>query len=306
MDKGDEIFNPSLAAALMKLDPEDGAQIMEYIKTHALLSREKALLQASVREQKKLLVENAKLKKDIEDLRGQLQDKQRRRIAKALFSPAPPPQQSPASSSDSPVDPPAVSSVAQSAPERQDGARKKRGERRVRTGSEQLLGAEPRLDVSRLDLRVGRVLSARSHAHSLSIQEVDVGEPAPRTVVSKLGPNVQLDQLPGAMVVLICNVRACKLRGVVSRARLVCCSQSKDCVELLTPPPGSAPGDRITFLNFPGEADKELQSKERVLERLLPDLSIDPKGVAQYKGSAFEVKGKGLCRAPTLTSCAIR
>lgn len=32
----------SLEAALMKLDPEDGEQIMEYLKTHALLTREKA------------------------------------------------------------------------------------------------------------------------------------------------------------------------------------------------------------------------------------------------------------------------
>lgn len=38
-----------------------------------------SVLQSSVRDQKKLLVENSKLKKDIEELRIQLQDKQRRR-----------------------------------------------------------------------------------------------------------------------------------------------------------------------------------------------------------------------------------
>lgn len=38
-----------------------------------------SVLQSSVRDQKKLLVENSKLKKDIEQLRTQLQDKQRRR-----------------------------------------------------------------------------------------------------------------------------------------------------------------------------------------------------------------------------------
>lgn len=38
-----------------------------------------SVLQASVRDQKKLLVENSKLKKDIEQLKGQLQDKQRKR-----------------------------------------------------------------------------------------------------------------------------------------------------------------------------------------------------------------------------------
>lgn len=32
----------SLEAAIMKLDPEDGEQIMEYLKTHALLTREKS------------------------------------------------------------------------------------------------------------------------------------------------------------------------------------------------------------------------------------------------------------------------
>lgn len=290
----------------MKLDPEDGPQILEYIKTHALLSREKALLQASVREQKKLLVENGKLKKDIEGLRVQLQEKQRRRVAKALFTPATPPPQTNPAPSDSPVNQPGATPNPSSAQERRDGTRKKKGDKKVRTESDSLLEAEPRLDASRLDLRVGRIVSARSHAHSLSVQEVDVGDPAPRTVVSKLGANIQLDQLQGSMVVLICNVKACKLRGVVSKARLVCCCQSKDCMELLTPPPGSAPGDRVTFLNFPGEPDKELPSKQRIWERLQPDLSIDSKGVATYKGCGFEVKGKGLCRAPTFINCNIR
>lgn len=32
----------SLAAALMKLDPEDGEQIIEYLNTQALLTREKS------------------------------------------------------------------------------------------------------------------------------------------------------------------------------------------------------------------------------------------------------------------------
>lgn len=43
------------------------------------------VLQASVREQKKLLVENGKLKKDIEQLRIQLQEKQRRRTGTHTF-----------------------------------------------------------------------------------------------------------------------------------------------------------------------------------------------------------------------------
>ncbi|KAG7215156.1 hypothetical protein INR49_006902 [Caranx melampygus] len=318
MDNADNLFHPSLESAIMKLDPEDGEQIMEYLKTHALLSREKALLQASVREQKKLLVENGKLKKDIEQLRNQLQEKQRRRTAKALFSPAPPPQSlsstptTPVNQLASPAE--AIAAIPTNPPlsshdrrERQN--RRRRGERKVRPVSDpNPLGAEPRLDVSRLDLRVGRILNVRRHplAETMSIQEVDVGENSPRTVVSKLGGKTNLEELQGGLAVLLCNVKACKMRGVVSQARLLCCATPDDHVELLAVPTGCAPGDRVTFLNYPGDPDRELQSKQRVWELLQPDLQVDCRGVANYKGCGFEVKGKGLCRAPSLTNCIIR
>ncbi|XP_072232406.1 aminoacyl tRNA synthase complex-interacting multifunctional protein 1 [Leuresthes tenuis] len=321
MNNMDNLFHPSLETALLKLDPEDGEQIMEYFKTHALLSREKALLQASVREQKKLLVENAKLKKDIEQLRTQLQDKQKRRTAKALFSQAPPPKNlSSASSTSANQRPspagataavPATSSSSSSSQEgREKQGRRRRGERKgARLTSDSVsLGAESQIDASRLDLRVGRILSVRRHslAEAMIIQEVDLGENAPRTVVSKLGEKTHLDELQGSLAVLLCNVKASKMRGVVSQARLLCCSASDDSVELLAPPTGSVPGDRVTFLSFPGEPDRELQSKQRVWELLQPDLKVDSKGVANYKGCAFEVKGKGLCRAPSFTNCTIR
>ncbi|KAM8747018.1 aminoacyl tRNA synthase complex-interacting multifunctional protein 1 [Acanthopagrus schlegelii] len=318
MDKADALFNPSLEAALKKLDPEDGEQIVEYFKTHALLTREKALLQASVRDQKKLLVENGKLKKDIEQLRVQLQEKQRRRTAKALFS-TPPPNISPAPTT--PVNQPpagATAAVPTSPPppssssshdQRYRHSRRGRGERKARPTPDSLsLGVEPRVDVSRLDLRVGRIISVRRHplAETLSVQEVDVGENANRMVVSKLGAETHLEELQGALAVLLCNVKACKVRGVVSMARLLCCSTSDDVSEMLVPPTGSAPGDRVTFNSYPGDPDRELQSKQRVWELLQPDLQVDCRGVANYKGCRFEVKGKGLCRAPSLTNCIIR
>ncbi|XP_041842190.1 aminoacyl tRNA synthase complex-interacting multifunctional protein 1 isoform X2 [Melanotaenia boesemani] len=321
MDNVDNLFNPSLAAALMKLDPDDGEQIMEYFKTHALLSREKALLQASVREQKKLLVENAKLKKDIEQLRVQLQEKQKRRAAKALASKASPPSSispTPLSSVTHPTSPAGAAaattanppSSSSSSPEgRERQSRRRRGERKARPTSDPLsLGAESRIDPSRLDLRVGRILNIRRHplAEAMSVQQVDVGENRPRTVVSRLGENPHLDELQGSLAVLLCNVKASKIKGVASQARLLCCSASDTCVELLVPPSGSAPGDRVTFLSYPGEPDRELQSKQRVWDLLQPDLKVDCRGVANYKGCGFEVKGKGLCRAPTLTSCTIR
>lgn len=321
MRKSDFLMSPrvclplSLAAALMKLDPEDGEQIVEYFQTHALLTREKALLQASIRDQKKLLVENAKLKKDIEQLRTQLQEKQRRRAVRALHAPPPPtPSPAPTTPVNQPAPPVGAAAVPSSSPsssqeQKERQSRRRRGERKARPTSDSLpLGAEPQVDVSRLDLRVGRILSIRRHplAEGMSVQEVDVGENAPRMVVSKLGRKTRLEELQGGLAVLLCNVKACKMRGVVSQARLLCCSASDDVTELLVPPTGSTPGDRVTFLNYPGDPDRELQAKQRVWELLQPDLQVDGRGVANYKGCRFEVKGKGLCRTPSLTNCIIR
>lgn len=51
--------------------------------------------------------------------------------------------------------------------------------------------------MSRLDLRIGRILNVRRHplAETMSIQEVDVGENAPRMVVSKLGGKTNLEEV---------------------------------------------------------------------------------------------------------------
>lgn len=50
-------------------------------------------------------------------------------------------------------------------------------------------------DVSRLDIRVGKILACKKHenADSLYIEEIDVGEEAPRQVVSGLVKFVPLD-----------------------------------------------------------------------------------------------------------------
>lgn len=57
---------------------------------------------------------------------------------------------------------------------------------------------DAKVDVSRLDLRVGRIVSAQKHpdADSLYVEQVDVGEAAPRTVVSGLVKHIPLDQVP--------------------------------------------------------------------------------------------------------------
>ncbi|XP_034542959.1 uncharacterized protein LOC117815385 [Notolabrus celidotus] len=55
-----------------------------------------------------------------------------------------------------------------------------------------------------------------------------------------------------------------------------------------------------------GEPDKELNPKQKVWEQVQADLHTDPQCVATYKRVAFEVIGKGVCRAQTMSNREIR
>lgn len=126
------------------------------------------------------------------------------------------------------------------------------------------------------------------------MEEVDVGETAPRTAVSGLVNHVPLEQMQNRMVILLCNRKPVKMRGVVSQA-MVMCASSPEKVEILAPPNGSVPG----------EPDKELNPKN-IWEQMQPDLFTNDECVAIYKGAPFEVKGKGVCRVQTMTNSGIK
>lgn len=57
--------------------------------------------------------------------------------------------------------------------------------------------ADEIVDVSRLDMRVGRILKATKHpdADSLYVEEIDLGEDKPRTVVSGLVKHVPIEEV---------------------------------------------------------------------------------------------------------------
>ncbi|XP_062852323.1 aminoacyl tRNA synthase complex-interacting multifunctional protein 1a [Trichomycterus rosablanca] len=286
-------------------------QLIEYLKQQVQLLKQKATVQASVREEKKLMVENAKLKKEIEELKRQLLEKERSRGVvvpmpsadsgvQCVSKPSATDSPAPAAPAPSSKVPPAANSQAKTKAKAEKKGEKQ--EKKAPPPQEDL-----KVDVSRLDLRVGRIISAERHpdADALYVEQVDVGEAAPRIVVSGLVKHVPLEQMQNRMAVLLCNLKPAKMRGVVSQA-MVMCASSPDKVEILDPPSGAAPGDRVTFQGFPGDPDKELNPKKKVWELVQPDLRTDNQYVATYKGAPFEVAGKGVCKAQTMSNSGIK
>ncbi|TRY66218.1 hypothetical protein DNTS_006061 [Danionella cerebrum] len=297
--------------SLVRLEQKaaEAEQVIEYLKQQVQLLKEKAIVQASLKEEKKLMVENAKLKKDIEELKKQLLEKEKMRGVMDVAMPSAE-HSLQCVSKPAAAEPPAPAAPCAPAPTTKappakniEETKKPKAEKKAAAPAQE----EPSVDVSRLDLRVGRIISAEKHpdADSLYVEQVDVGEGAPRTVVSGLVKHIPLEQMQNRMAVLLCNLKPAKMRGVLSQA-MVMCASSPEKVEILDPPSGAVAGDRITFQSFPGEPDKELNPKKKVWEQIQPDLRTDDQCVATYKGAAFEVSGKGVCKAQTMNNSGIK
>jgi methionine--tRNA ligase beta chain len=79
-------------------------------------------------------------------------------------------------------------------------------------------------NIRRLDVRVGKILSAAPHpdADSLYVEQIDVGDPdGPRTIVSGLAKYIPVAELEGRMCTVLCNLKPAKMRGVESAGMLV-------------------------------------------------------------------------------------
>ncbi|XP_060114438.1 tyrosine--tRNA ligase, cytoplasmic isoform X1 [Heteronotia binoei] len=163
---------------------------------------------------------------------------------------------------------------------------------------------------SRVDLRVGKVLSVEKHpdAEALYVEKIDVGEPEPRTVVSGLVEFVPKEELQDRLVVVVCNLKPQKMRGVESQAMLLCACSSEEPsqIEPLDPPAGSCPGERVFVEGCEsGQPDDELKPKKKVFEKLQADFQISKDSTAQWKGKNFMTK-LGSISCKTLTCGSIR
>ena len=133
--------------------------------------------------------------------------------------------------------------------------------------------------------------------------QVDLGEDEPRTIVSGLVQHVSLEQMQGARVGCIVNLKPIKMRGVASHGMVLCAScNNKQHVEMLVPPPDSAPGDEVTVAGHKRMPDAQLNPKKKVWDRVQPMLRVNADGVATYDGHVLATP-KGSVRCQTQRMC---
>ena len=81
------------------------------------------------------------------------------------------------------------------------------------------------------------------------------------------------------------------MRGVTSAAMLLAASNPEHTVvELLVPPAGSKPGDRVFAEGHKADSFEVLNPKKKIWEKVQPDLHTDGKGTAVFMGIPLQTQ----------------
>lgn len=149
---------------------------------------------------------------------------------------------------------------------------------------------------SQIDLRVGFIEKAIKHpnADSLYVSTINLGEEEPRTICSGLVKYYPLEAMQKRYVVVVCNLKKVKMRGIDSLG-MVLCSSDESKVEFVNPPEGSQPGDKVFFEGYDGEPEKVLNPKKKIWETVQPKLTTNEDFTVVYKaddGKVFKLVNK--------------
>ncbi|XP_017305061.1 aminoacyl tRNA synthase complex-interacting multifunctional protein 1-like [Diaphorina citri] len=149
------------------------------------------------------------------------------------------------------------------------------------------------IELHRLDLRVGIITHVYIHPNSshLFCETVDVGEGQDRLIVSGLANYMTAFQLYNTSVVVVCNLKPAKFRGILSQGMILCASETYNNVtrvEVVRPPENCTAGQRVFIHNRTGIPDKMLHPKEMVWPKIQVDLKSDDNGHIRWKGHRLE------------------
>lgn len=151
----------------------------------------------------------------------------------------------------------------------------------------------------RLDIRVGKIVEVSKHpdADALYVEKIDVGDEQPRTIVSGLVQYVPIEEMQDRLVVVLCNLKPAKMRGVESCGMVLCASVENEGaknVEPLIPASGSKAGDKVVIEGYEsGSPDAVLNPKKKIWEKLQVDLKTSSNLEAEWQNNPlFTTAGK--------------
>ncbi|CAK7211531.1 G4 quadruplex nucleic acid binding protein [Sporothrix curviconia] len=193
---------------------------------------------------------------------------------------------------------------------------------------------------SLIDLRVGHILKAVKHpeADSLYVSTIAMGDAkgttdteeyegqVVRTVCSGLNGLVPLEEMQGRRVVVVCNLKPVKMRGIKSAAMVLAASprlkegeedHHGGPVELVNPPADAPAGAKVFFEGWKGEPEGQLNPKKKVWEMFQPGFTTTEDLEVGFDAGVVKELGKeglgklvtesgGVCTVKSLKGATVR
>eukprot|EP01024_Parvocaulis_polyphysoides_P073381 TRINITY_DN9440_c0_g1_i4.p1 TRINITY_DN9440_c0_g1~~TRINITY_DN9440_c0_g1_i4.p1 ORF type:complete len:398 (+),score=44.26 TRINITY_DN9440_c0_g1_i4:134-1195(+) len=159
--------------------------------------------------------------------------------------------------------------------------------------------------IDQLDIRVGKIVGVEKHpnADALFVEQIDLGEPQPRQIISGLVKFISREVLLNRFVLVITNLKPAKMRDLMSSG-MVLCASNEDHTQVVpvVVPEGVQPGEKIQVEGYENQPDKEINNtKKKTLDKIFPNLKTSAEGIAQYKGinltTSKGVVSSSLCNA---------
>lgn len=170
------------------------------------------------------------------------------------------------------------------------------------------------INCSCLDLRVGQIVEVTYHSiepDNLYTVKINVGEQMMKSCIVNLVQHISIDKLVNSSVIVLCNLKPSKFKGVLSNAMILVASNGNN-IEPICPQEGSDVGERVFFPGYDGIPEKEINNKKNnIFRKIQPFLFTNDQGHAYFKGSngepdAFFTTSKGLCSVRSVFSSPIQ
>lgn len=161
---------------------------------------------------------------------------------------------------------------------------------------------------ARVDIRVGKIVKAWKHdkADKLYCEEIDVGEPSHRQIISGLVNHYDIADLEGRKVLVVSNLKSKKMVGLSSQGMVLCANKGEK-VEFVDPPAGAEVGERVCAEGVAmDEPDTVIDpsKKKNPWKEVLEYLKTNDKAEACYAGQRLVAAGER-CQAASLTEASI-
>lgn len=168
-------------------------------------------------------------------------------------------------------------------------------------------GEDNRDPFSWIDVRIGKIVKVWPHpnADTLYCEEIDIGNGEIRKVVTGVRNYVPIEEMQDRHVVVFCNIKPSKIRGMPSESMVFAGSNADHSVVELLDPPADAPiGTRIVCGDFVQGEVPGVDKKGKFWEAVAANhnLTINADHLACYKGVPLSCE-YGQIRVKSLANC---